>query len=147
MFRTQRHSSIGEIPRTSRQEKQKGHPKGCAVVQESASSCEVSTGDDEAVIRTQRHSSLGEIPRADRQEKQKGHPKGCTVVREFAPFDELPTGKDGAMFRTHAPSRHALGAVFNKVRVTTTQKKKKQDLCPAFCVMVTRTGIEPMLQP
>ena len=52
MFRTQRHSSLGEIPRTGRQEKQKGHPKGCTVVRESASSCEVSTGDDEAVFRT-----------------------------------------------------------------------------------------------
>ena len=56
---------------------------------------------------------------------------------------------------TLAPLRYALCVAYanpatsspGEIPRTRHQKKKKQDECPAFLFLVTRTGIEPMPQP
>ena len=75
----------------------------------------------------------------------------CGAVREFryANIPALAAGEQ-ALRRLRLVCepmhRRALRWVLGlmSVRVTNTQKIKKQDVCPAFCVLVTRTGIEPM---
>ena len=95
------------------------------------------------------------------KEKSRGRRATRDFVREFAQSDKLPTGKDGAMFRiplvvscqasrswshlvlihqiVHSIMRAAIPIARNTQCVFVlcsmkyeAQKKKKQDICPAF---------------
>ena len=95
-------------------------------VRESASLYEVSAGDGEAEIRT---------PRLRRRVR--------FLVREFAP--PCKASDTEAAEQCFEPMARNTRCVFVLCSMTDgAQKKKKQDDCPAFLFLVTRTGIEPM---
>ena len=61
-----------------------------------------------------------------------------SFLRESASSCVVSTGDDEAMVRPHAPSRSALGAVFNESTGRQHTEIKNQDFCPAY-------GNQPLL--